>query len=153
MANLIRKQLQEWEPMRFMREMMHWDPFRAWALPRQIEQLGEWFPDFEVKDNGERYIVRGDVPGLTEKDLEVTLAGNVLTIAGKREEEKKEEKDKFYTYERTYGSFSRSFVLPEGVDTEHIATELEDGVLTLALPKTTQVATRKIDVKRAEGNS
>ncbi len=147
MANMIRKQLQDWEPMRMMREMMHWEPFRTWALPHRLEQLGEWAPDFEVKENGDRYIIRGDIPGIAEKDLEVTLVGNVLTIAGKREEEKKEEHDKFYAYERCYGSFSRSFVLPEGADSEHIATELKDGVLTLALPKTAKVPTRKIEVK------
>jgi HSP20 family protein len=156
MANIIRRPLQEWEPMRFMRDMMNWEPFRSWApfgSLRQMESLGEWMPDFEVKENGDRYIIRGDVPGLTEKELEVSLSGNVLTIGGKREEEKKEEGERFYTYERSYGSFSRSFVLPEGVDSEHIATELKDGVLTLALPKTKKVATRKIEVKRGKGNS
>jgi HSP20 family protein len=147
MANLIRKQLQEWEPMRMMREMMHWEPFRTWALPHRLEQLSEWAPDFEVKENGDRFIIRGDVPGVADKDLEVTLSGNVLTIAGKREEEKKEENDKFYAYERCYGAFSRSFVLPDGADGEHIATELKDGVLTLALPKTTKVPTKKIEIK------
>jgi HSP20 family protein len=118
-----------------------------------VERLGEWMPDFEVKENKDSYLIRGDVPGLGEKDIEVSLSGNVLTIAGKREEEKKEETDKFYTYERSYGAFSRSFVLPEGVDTEHIHSELKDGVLTLALPKSPKASTRKIEVKRAKGGS
>ncbi|HTM23119.1 MAG TPA: HSP20 family small heat-shock protein [Kofleriaceae bacterium] len=139
MTSLIRRPLEEWEPFRLFREMMHRPPIR----------FAEWIPDFEVKENGDRYIIRGDVPGLTEKELEVTVSGNVLTVAGKREEEKKEEGDKFYAYERSYGHFERSFVLPEGVDREHIATELKDGVLTVALPKTAPpVATRKIEVKR-----
>lgn len=153
MANIIRKQFQDWEPMRFMRDMMHWEPFRTWALPHRLEQLSEWAPDFEVKENGDRYIIRGDVPGVAEKDLEVTLSGNVLTIAGKREEEKKEEHDKFYAYERCYGAFSRSFVLPEGADSEHIATELKNGVLTLALPKIAKVPTRTIEIKVGKGIS
>jgi HSP20 family protein len=150
MANIMRKPLQDWEPVRFMREMMNWEPFRTF---RHLEHLGEWIPEFEVKENGDRYIIRGDMPGLTEKDVEVSLAGNVLTIAGKREEEKKEEGDKFYTYERSYGAFTRSFVLPAGVDSEHIATELKDGVLTVALPKDAKITTRKIEVKRGKSAS
>ena len=144
MANISKRTIKEWEPLRFMREMMHWDDLQRMA--------GAFVPDFEVKETDGSYLIRADVPGIAEKDLEVSISGNLLTIAGKREEEKKEEGDKFYTYERSYGSFSRSFVLPEGVDTEHVATELKDGVLTLALPRGEKVATRKIEIKRGKSS-
>ncbi len=143
MANISKRMIKEWEPLRFMREMMHWD---------DLARLGSFVPDFEVKETDGSYLIRADVPGIAEKDLDVSISGNLLTVTGKREEEKKEEGDKFYTYERSYGSFSRSFVLPEGVDTEHVASELKDGVLTLALPRGEKVATRKIEIKRSKGS-
>jgi HSP20 family protein len=143
MANISKRTIKEWEPLRFMREMMRWD---------DLERLGSFIPDFEVKETDGSYVIRADVPGIPEKDLEVTISGNMLTVAGKREEEKKEEGEKFYAYERSYGRFSRSFVLPEGVDTEHVATELKDGVLTLALPRVEKAATRKIEIKRGKAS-
>ena len=155
MANLSKSTIKEWEPLRFMRDMIRWDPFRALALAptlRNFEPLGEWMPDFEVKETDGSYVIRADVPGIPEKDLEVSISGNLLTIAGKREEEKKEEGDRFYTYERSYGSFSRTFALPEGVDSEHVATGLENGVLTIALPRVDKAPTRKIEIKRGKAS-
>ncbi len=143
MANISKRTIKEWEPLRFMRDVMRWD---------DLLNVGSFMPDFEVKETDGTYVIRADVPGISEKDLEVSISGNLLTVSGKREEEKKEEGEKFYTYERSYGSFTRSFVLPEGVDTEHVASELKDGVLTLALPRAEKAATRKIEIKRPKAS-
>jgi HSP20 family protein len=71
----------------------------------------------------------------------------MLTISGQREEEKKDEGDRYFAYERSYGTFSRSFTLPEGADTEHVRAELKDGVLTIVVPKKPEVQPRRIDVQ------
>ncbi len=107
-------------------------------------------PAFEVKETKDAYIFKADVPGIKEKDLEVTLTGNRLTLAGKREVENEEQGETYYSCERSYGSFSRSFTLPEGVDTEHVHADLAAGVLTIAITKLPEVQARKIAVKSAK---
>ena len=88
-----------------------------------------------------------DLPGVKEKDLDLSLTGNRLTVSGKREEEKKEEDERWFTYERSYGAFSRSFTLPDGVDTEHVGAELKEGVLRVSIPKKPELKPRKIELE------
>jgi HSP20 family protein len=90
-----------------------------------------------------------DLPGIQEKDLDVSLTGNRLTVSGKREEETRREEERFFALERSYGSFSRSFTLPDGVDTDSAQAEMKDGVLTLRLSKKPEVKARKIELKPA----
>lgn len=77
----------------------------------------------------------------------MTMTGNRLTISGKREEEKEERGDTYYACERTYGSFSRAFTLPEGADMEHVQADLKASVLTIAVPKKPEVQPKKVAVK------
>jgi HSP20 family protein len=158
MANIVRKpenqpaQLAEWDPFRVMRNWLRWDPFgEMQPYMGQLEQrMPEMLAQFEVKETKEGYVFKADVPGVKDEDIDITLAGNRLTISGKRQAEKTEETDTFYAYERSYGAFSRSFTTPEGVDIEHIRTELKAGVLTVVLPKRPEVQPRRIDVKSVE---
>jgi HSP20 family protein len=99
-----------------------------------------------VKETKDAFIFKADLPGVDEKDLEVTLTGDRMVVSGKRESEKREESDRFYAYERSFGSFSRAFTLPEGVDGEHVQAELKNGVLTLTLAKRPEVQPRRIQV-------
>ncbi len=147
MANLIRRNQPERfvEPYRMMREMLNWDPF-AEMLPAMPEVQG-FVPKFEVKETKDAYVFRADLPGIEEKDLELTLTGNRLTVAGKREAEAREEEETWYAYERTYGTFSRSFTLPEGADLEHAAGELKNGVLAITIPKKPEHQPKKINLK------
>ncbi len=138
-----------WEPIRWMRDMMRWDPFREMA-PMQADEMGGFFPAFEVKETKDAFVFKADLPGIQEKDLEIQLTGNRLTLTGKREAEKEEKNDTYFIYERSYGSFARAFTLPEGVDAEHIRAELKDGVLNLVLPKKPEMMPKKIDVKVGE---
>jgi len=89
-------------------------------------------------------------PGVREEDLDISLTGNRLTVSGKREEEHREEDDRYYAYERSYGSFSRSFTLPEGGDVDHARADLSNGVLTVTLPKRPEVQPKKIEVKKLQ---
>jgi HSP20 family protein len=134
----------EWDPFRMMRELMRWDPFSE-MTPIAGEEA--FAPAFEVKETKEAFVFKADLPGIQEKDLEVKLTQNRLSVSGKREQEKSEKGDTYYTYERTYGSFARAFTLPEGVDGENIKAELKEGVLTLTLPKRPELQPKKIAVK------
>ena len=154
MAQIVKKekathQLGTWDPFRTMRNWMSWDPFRE--LPTFKEgPLIDFIPDFEVKETSEGFVFKGDLPGIKEKDLEISISGNMLTVAGKREEERQEKGEKFYTYERSFGSFSRAFTLPEGADTDNVHADLTDGVLTLAVAKKGDVKPKRIKVKKGE---
>jgi HSP20 family protein len=86
------------------------------------------------------------LPGIKEKDIEISLTGNRLTLRGTREEEKREEKDTWFAVERSYGSFTRSFTLPAGADAEHANADLKDGVLTVSVPKRPEVQAKRIPV-------
>lgn len=134
------------EPLHWMR----WDPFRQMApfSTGEEEQPMRFAPAFEVKETKEGFLFKADVPGIKEKDLEITMTGNRLTISGKREAEKEENTDTYYACERSYGGFTRAFTLPEGTDGgNHIRAELNDGVLTLLLPKRPELQPRRIEVK------
>jgi HSP20 family protein len=116
----------------------------------EVDRGLRFSPDFEVKENKEGFSFKADMPGIKEPDLEITLTGNRLTISGKRESEKEDKGETYYVSERSYGTFSRSFTLPEGVDAAHLQAELKDGVLMIALPKLPEMQPRKIDVKTGE---
>jgi HSP20 family protein len=135
-----------WEPFRMMRDLMGWDPFREMAPYAQALPT-EFVPDFEVKETKEGYVFKADVPGVKENDLEVTLTGNRLTIAGKREAEKQDRTDTYYTYERTYGAFTRAFTMPEGIDPGAVLADLKDGVLTISLRKLPELQPKKIEIQ------
>ncbi len=154
MANLIRRNRENPgsalstrfpDPFEMMRDLMRWDPFAELGTGRG--ELG-FVPTFEVKETRDAYQFKADLPGIREDDLEISLTGNRLTVAGKREEEQRNEDDRYYAYERSYGSFSRSFTLPEGVDVDHAEAGLHQGVLTVSIPKKPEVKPRKIEVKK-----
>ncbi|HSM91960.1 MAG TPA: Hsp20/alpha crystallin family protein [Anaeromyxobacteraceae bacterium] len=152
MANLIRRSepgtlepSRLIDPFEMMNELMHWDPFRELGV---VGGRGVAFvPTFEVKETKDGYVFKADLPGIREKDLDISLTGSRLTVSGQREEEQKKEEERYFTYERTYGSFSRSFTLPEGVDPDNVQAELKDGVLTLSIAKKPEVKAKKIELK------
>ena len=134
-----------WEPFRMMRDIMRWDPFREMAPIFSEEKLA-FIPDVDVKETPNAFIFKADVPGMKEKDIEISLAGNRLTLSGKREEERREEKETYFATERTYGEFTRTFTLPAGTDVEHVLADLKDGVLTVTVPKIPEAQPKKIPV-------
>src|ERR1043165_6139924 len=92
-----------WEPFRTLRDLFRWDPF-AEMVPSGWSGEGAGFaPDFEVKETKDAFVFKADVPGMKESDLDVRLTQNRLTIASKRESEKTDKGDTYYTYERSYG--------------------------------------------------
>jgi HSP20 family protein len=150
MADIVKKnggQMTEWDPMRAMRELMRWDPFREMIPSFPAFAAVESFnPSFDVSETKDGYLFKADVPGVKLENLEITTTGNRLQISGKRESEHESKTDTMYTYERQYGSFSRSFTLPEGANLAHAKSELKDGVLTLMIPKQPGAQPKKIEI-------
>jgi HSP20 family protein len=135
-----------WEPFRMMRDIMRWDPFRELTPLFPAMEKAMFNPDVDVKETPNAFVFKADVPGMKEKDIEISLTGNRLTLSGKREEERREEKETYFATERTYGEFARTFTLPSGTDLEHVLAELKDGVLTVTVPKIPEVQPKKIPV-------
>ena len=134
---------------RVMRDVLRWDPFRE--LEAAGGDYGLFSPSFDVNENKDGYVFRADLPGVREDDLEISLTGNRLTISGKREQEKHEQGDTYYASERSYGSFSRAFTLPDGTDAENVKAELKNGVLQVIVPKKPEVQPKKITISKDEG--
>ena len=131
-----------------MVDLMRFDPFREMAPFFEEPDLEVRFaPSFDVKETKEAYVFKADLPGIAEKDIDVSLTGNRLTVSGRREEEMKEEGEVYYTWERSYGAFTRSFTLPEGIDLEHVEAGIKEGVLTIVAAKKAELKPHKISLK------
>jgi HSP20 family protein len=108
-------------------------------------------PAVDITESDKAYEITADLPGISEKDIEVKLAPGGLIIKGEKREESEEKKKDYYLHERHFGSFQRSFRVPEGVEADKIEASFKDGVLTVTLPKTAeaQKVEKKIAVKAA----
>jgi HSP20 family protein len=144
----------EWDPMRAMRDLLRWDPFRemAPALPalRGWDRMA-FNPSFDVTETDDAFQFKADVPGVKPEELEITCTGNRLQISGTRQSEEETKTSTVYTYERQHGSFTRSFTLPDGADLDHAKSELKDGVLTLTVPKRPGAQAKKIEIASGAG--
>jgi len=136
-----------WDPFSVFRDFVRWDPFREIAPIAHLERMSEFDAAFEVKETKEGYLFKADVPGIKESDLTINLNGNRLTVSGKREEEKRQEHETYFSYERSYGTFTRSFTLPEGIDAEMVNANLKDGVLSIMVPKKPEAQPKKVAIK------
>ena len=107
-------------------------------------------PRVDIKGNDEDYVLVAELPGLAEKDVEVKVEDNLLTISSKSKEDKEEERNGYILRERRHSSFSRSFVLPKDVDREKIEAGFSNGLLTLHLGKTAETKPKMIEVKNSK---
>jgi HSP20 family protein len=103
--------------------------------PERSTVLTTWRPRFNISETDKEYRLTADVPGVPKEDIKIEVKDGVLTISGEKKEEKREENEKFHTYERIFGSFSRSVRLPEGVKPENITAKFTNGVLEITFPK------------------
>lgn len=108
-------------------------------------------PKVDVSETDTDYEITAELPGMSEKDIELTLKSDMLTLKGEKKEEREEKKKDYYLSERSYGSFQRSFRLADDVDVDKISSKFSKGVLTVNLPKSAEAKanTRKIEVKSA----
>lgn len=106
-------------------------------------------PAVDIVETDKQYEVTAELPGLTPENIDVKLANGRLTIKGEKKEEKEEKKEGYHLSERRYGSFQRSFTVPEGIDTEKVSAEFANGLLKIVMPKTAEVQQKekKIEIK------
>lgn len=150
--------LERWRP-----KLMERSPFRELArLEREMGELfdrfpewpwGErarvWAPAVDMIDHKDEIVLRADLPGLEEKDIDVTVEDGSLTIRGERKEEKEEKKGDYYYSERSYGAFARTVALPATVAPDQVKATFKKGVLEVHLPKAKESVGKKIEVKAA----
>ena len=108
-------------------------------------------PAVDITENDSCYKVSAELPGMSEKEIEVVVSGDTLTLKGEKRQEKEQKEKSFYLSERSYGSFQRSFYVPEGVDHDKISADFSKGVLTITMPKSAKAVEqqKKIEVKAA----
>jgi HSP20 family protein len=117
--------------------------------PFSLPAATAWYPAVNVEETPEDLVLTAEIPGLTEKEIDIELDNNILTISGEKREEREEGVDngRFHLFERRYGTFRRSFTLPRTVNAKAIEAVFEKGVLTVRMPKSAEAKTKKIPVK------
>lgn len=135
-------------PLRREMDRLFGDFFRGVGVPAAFNGAA-LTPHVDVKENDREITVTAELPGVAEKDVEVSISGDILTLKGEKKAEKEEKDGNYHRVERRYGSFHRSFTLPSEVDAEKVAAAYKNGVLTVTLPKSkaAREASRKIAVK------
>jgi HSP20 family protein len=111
-----------------------------------------WVPAMDLSEADDHFVLRADLPGLGEDDVSIEIQDNTLTIYGERKSEHEERKRGWYRVERSFGRFSRSLTLPEGVDADAISAEFEKGVLEVRIPKPEERKPRRVAIKAESGN-
>jgi HSP20 family protein len=108
--------------------------------------LRRWMPAMDLVETADHFVLRADLPGMSEEDVNIEVEDRVLTVSGERKAEQTENKDGYHRVERAFGSFSRSLTLPEGVDAESVSASFDKGVLEVQIPKPEQRKPRKISI-------
>ncbi len=124
---------------------------RAVGQPRagsqEIIATGDWAPRVDIAETDKAFEIKADIPEVNKEDVKVTVHNGVLTVQGERRQEEEETGKKFHRVERYYGSFTRSFTLPDNVDETKIGASFKDGVLNLQIQKTEETKPKSIEVK------
>ena len=143
--------LAKWDPFQEVDELMgryskplDW-PFRGGR--GLMTRSSDWAPRVDISETDEKFIVKAEVPGIDRKDIKIHVEDHILSIQGENKQEKEEEGEQFTRVERYYGTFNRSFSLPENVDEGKIDAEFKNGLLTLTIPKTESSKPKSIEVK------
>ncbi len=115
------------------------------SVDRQV--TGTSWPKVDIEESDAGYMIHADLPGLDKDAVKITIENGTLLIEGEKKAESRREKDRYYHLERSYGKFSRSFALPDEVDSQKISASMKNGVLELTLPKSEQAKPKSIEVK------
>ena len=143
--------------------IVRYDPFRDLrTLQEEVNRLfsnnlnlsfgeegiarGAWNPNVDIYENKDHIVLEAELPGMKREDFELSVENNVITLRGERQFEKKEDSDNYHRVERSYGSFTRSFTLPQTVSAEGATAEYKNGVLRVTLPKREEAKARRIEI-------
>jgi HSP20 family protein len=119
------------------------------VVPADAQLVSDWVPAIDIVEERDRFVLRADVPGVNPDDIEISMEKGVLTVAGERREERKEDFDGMRRLERVCGRFRRRFTLPESVDADRITAKTSNGILEVTIPKQPEVQSRRITVQAA----
>jgi len=143
--------------------LMKWDPFReledvsnrlnrvfgrplARMEPNEMFTVADWTPSADISETDTAYLIKAEIPGVNKEDVKVTIENGMLTIQGERKMEKEEKDKKFHRIERSYGSFMRSFRVPDDADESAVKAEFKDGVLNITLTKSAKAKPKAVNV-------
>jgi HSP20 family protein len=145
--------LVRWDPFRELEEMsdrlnrMFARPALSRSNGKETLIIADWTPSVDISETEGEYQITAEIPDVKKEDVKVTLEDGVLTIQGERRQEKEEKGKKYHRIERSYGTFVRSFTLPDLIDDEKVKAEFKDGILSLSLPKSEKAKPKAIEVK------
>jgi HSP20 family protein len=105
-----------------------------------------WLPAMDLVETDDHLVLRADLPGLTEEDVNIEVKDNVLTVSGERRSEHEEKREGYYRVERGFGNFSRSLTLPDGVDADKVTANFDKGVLEVRIPKPEERKPQRIEI-------
>jgi HSP20 family protein len=111
--------------------------------------VADWSPEVDISEDDDGYLLKADLPEMKKDDVRVTVEDGILSVSGERKSQKEDQKKKFHRIERSFGTFRRSFTLPEDTDSTKVTAEFRDGVLKVHLPTTTTPKSKAIQVKVA----
>ena len=138
--------------------LVRWDPIRELdSLQGDMNRLFDrffegpagsrrWIPAMDLLETEDHLVLRGDLPGMTEDDVDIEIKDNVLTISGERKSDSEEKGEGYHRVERAFGSFSRSLNLPQGVDPEKIEAKFDNGVLEVRIPKPAEAKPTRVEI-------
>jgi len=144
-----RRGLTPWSPSRDLEDLQHRleDFWSFWPSLRRFPfESREWVPAVDMYEKDDKYMVKAEVPGMKEEDVDVSVVGDRLTIKGEKKAESEVKEENYYRSERSYGSFFRSIDLPADADPDRIEASYDDGVLEVTIPKTAAVKPKKVKV-------
>jgi HSP20 family protein len=144
-----------WNPLKEMEEAQNrFNRFFLGGFPNRIGSgeihslaVADWSPEVDISEDDHGYVLKADLPEMKKDDVRVTVEDGILSVSGERKGEKEDQKKKFHRIERSYGTFRRSFTLPEDADSTKVTADFRDGVLKVHLPTTTRPRSKAIDVK------
>lgn len=114
---------------------------------------GAWNPSVDIYENKDQIVLEAELPGMKREDFDLSIENNVITLRGERRFEKKDDGDNYHRVERAYGSFTRSFTLPQTVEAEGVTAEYRNGVLRVVMPKREEVKARRIEIAGESGEA
>lgn len=139
----------------------------VFALPRELdrwmdeafgsmewgrgENLRQWWPVTDISETPDHLSVRLEIPGLSREDVKISVENNVLMVRGEKKQETMGEDETFFRTERSYGTFERSFTLPSHYDADHVRASMENGVLTIQIPRREEARAREVQIESGKG--
>ncbi|MFA5353054.1 MAG: Hsp20/alpha crystallin family protein [Thermodesulfovibrionales bacterium] len=135
------EEMEKWMDEVFRRPFHLFRPL--WMPSVRLPGMEEFSPHVDIFEEGDDVVIKAEIPGMKKEDLDVSLTEDTITLSGEKKSEEKVEKKNYHRLERSYGSFSRSFRLPEGVQTDKAKAGFKDGVLEIRLPKSEEAKKKK----------